>query len=347
MILKMSAQIQEQTGIKARQLGLRLGVPRSSLHRWRTRVRREEVIIQKPGPKKLGPLNLAEVAVEIAALRHGIRRSRGTTVLYERHKEGLSRRELAAQVQAQRTKERQEKRAGYRRMEWKQPNLAWAIDATEYEADKEGHKLWVHPVKDLASRHQFEPLTALESRGSGVAAHLEKLFRKEGAPLFLKRDNGSAFNNQEVDDVLARWGVIPLNSPAYYPRYNGAIEKGIRELKTRLAGMLNVPERWDLAQVGAFVSVAAEQENYKPRRCLGGLSAKEVYRKKKENGRWSQRQRHEVLAWTKARAKVIMQEKMKSDRRSADAAWRLAVEAWLGDQALIVVHQKTGECYPI
>ena len=343
----MSAQIQEKTGLKARQLGLRLGVPRSTLNRWRGRVRRQEALLQKPGPKKLGPLNLAEVSVEIEALRHRLRRSRGTGALYQQYKEGLSRRELAEKVKEQRTRQNKENRARLRKVEWKQPNVAWAIDATEYEADQQGHKLWVHPVKDLASRHQFEPLTALESRGSGVAAHLEKLFRKEGAPLFLKRDNGSAFNNQEVDAVLARWGVIPLNSPAYYPRYNGAIEKGIRELKTRLSGILNVPERWDLNQVGAFVSVAAEQENYKPRRCLGGLSAKEVYRKKRENGRWSQRQRHEVLAWTKVRAKCIMQEMMKSNRRSADAAWRLAVESWLGDQALIVVHQKPGECYPI
>jgi transposase InsO family protein len=342
----MSTQIQEQTGWNARQLGLRLGVPRSTLNRWRGRARRHESVLQKPGPKKLGPLNLAEVALEIEGLRHRLKRSGGTGALYQRHQAGLSRRDLAVKVQEERTKQKKKKRASLRRVEWKQPNLAWAIDATEYEADKEGNKLWVHPVKDLASRHQFEPLTALESRGNSVAAHLEKLFRKEGAPLFLKRDNGSAFNNQEVDDVLARWGVIPLNSPAHYPRYNGSIEKAIRELKVCLSGILNVPQHWDVAQVGAFVSVAAEQQNYKARRCLGGLSAKEVYRKKKENGRWSQRQRHNVLAWTRARAKVIMLEKMKTDRRSADAAWRLAVETWLGDQALIEVH-KPAMCYPI
>ncbi len=69
-------------------------------------------------------------------------------------------------------------------------------------------------MKDLASRYQLEPLTALASSGIEVARHLESLFRRDGAPLLLKRDNGSAFNHQAVNEVLARWGVIPLNSPA-------------------------------------------------------------------------------------------------------------------------------------
>ena len=117
----MSAQIQEKTGLKARQLGLRLGVPRSTLNRWRSRVRREEALLQKPGPKKLGPLNLAEVSVEIEALRHRLRRSRGTGVLYQQYKEGLSRRELLQKVKEERTKQNKEKRARLKKVEWKQP----------------------------------------------------------------------------------------------------------------------------------------------------------------------------------------------------------------------------------
>ncbi len=34
------------------------------------------------------------------------------------------------------------------------------------------------------------------------------------------------------NQVLAEFDVIPLNSPAYYPPYNGSIENGIRERKT-------------------------------------------------------------------------------------------------------------------
>ena len=71
-----------------------------------------------------------------------------------------------------------------------------------------------------------------------MARHLESLFRSQGAPLLLKRDNGSVFNHNAVNEVLARWGVIPLNSPAYYAPYNGAIEQGIKELKKEMARAL-------------------------------------------------------------------------------------------------------------
>jgi hypothetical protein len=68
-----------------------------------------------------------------------------------------------------------------------------------------------------------------------VVSDLTVLFQRYGAPLFLKRDNGSNLVNAPVDEVLAQHGVIPLTSPPYYPRYNGAIEYAQRELKTWLA----------------------------------------------------------------------------------------------------------------
>ena len=37
------------------------------------------------------------------------------------------------------------------------------------------------------------------------------------------------------DELLACFGVLPLNNPPYYPRYNGAKEKSIQDLKTALA----------------------------------------------------------------------------------------------------------------
>jgi transposase InsO family protein len=85
-------------------------------------------------------------------------------------------------------------------------------------------------VVDLASRFIFAPLVTLDPNGEEVAAHLRTVFARHGKPLFLKRDNGSIFNNQHVDQLLAAEAVIPLNSPPYHPRYNGGIEKAIREL---------------------------------------------------------------------------------------------------------------------
>jgi hypothetical protein len=54
--------------------------------------------------------------------------------------------------------------------------------------------------------------------------NLRAHFRRHGRPLLLKRDNGSLFNCGPIDQLLSDEAVIPFNSPAYYPRYNGGIE---------------------------------------------------------------------------------------------------------------------------
>jgi hypothetical protein len=110
----------------------------------------------------------------------------------------------------------------------------------------------------------------------GLFAHLESLFRQHGAPLFLKRDNGSPFNCQPVDEVMARFGVLPLNNPPHFPRYNGAQEKSIRDLKTalyqRMQCAANVPKDFALA-----VEVTTHDLNHRSRRCLKGLTACAVF----------------------------------------------------------------------
>src|SRR5271163_1896778 len=106
----MSHEIQSKTGLKARQLGLRLGVPRTTWQRWRSRSKNGDSLLRQPGPKKLGPLPLAQLAVEIVTLRHRMKRTRGTGALYTKYREGVSRRELATQVTEERGKQRQEKR---------------------------------------------------------------------------------------------------------------------------------------------------------------------------------------------------------------------------------------------
>lgn len=52
---------------------------------------------------------------------------------------------------------------------------------------------------------------------------LASLFIVHGAPLVLKMDNGPAFFAEATRRLFIPWGVIPLFSPAYMPRYNGGI----------------------------------------------------------------------------------------------------------------------------
>ncbi len=342
----MSQNIQSKRGLKTRQLVLRLGVARSTWQRWNGRSQRGEPLLNKPGPKKLGPLPLGQLALEIKNLRHHLKRTSQTGPLYQKYREAISRRDIAQKVVQERKRHMQSRRNHKQHIEWKQPNLAWAIDATEYTRDGTGQKLWVHAVRDLATRYQHEPLTALESRGVAVAAHLEMLFRRHGAPLLIKRDNGGVFNHQAVNEMLARWGVIPLNSPPYYAPYNGAIEQAIRELKKDMVQALPVPQSWDPAQVSLFLAVLTAKANHRSRKCLGGQTAQHLYGQKQRRGCWNQRQRHQAFEWIRSHAKARLENKAKGDQRSTNAAWRHAVEAWLSDQALIAVSIKPKSVTP-
>ena len=219
--------------------------------RWRRRQRLGLPLWQTPGPKKSLSLDWAVFYPLLRQLEHGPVRTQGTGTLYQRFAWCLSRRQLNRWVQ-----------------ELRQDRL----DTTEYGADG----CQIIPVQDLASRYRFQPLVADRLDGLQIARHLEMLFRQHGAPLLLKRDNGSPFNNQYMDPLLARYRVLPLNNPPACPRYNGAVEKGIRDLKEHLdqrwGNIPTVPSH-RVAQIEASV----QELNHRPRRCLKGPVACAVF----------------------------------------------------------------------
>ena len=53
--------------------------------------------------------------------------------------------------------------------------------------------------------------------GRQIARHVETLLRQHGPPLLLKRDNGSPFDDEYMDEVLIRYRVLPLNNPTIRP----------------------------------------------------------------------------------------------------------------------------------
>jgi transposase InsO family protein len=328
--------LQQQSDLSARETSEALGLGYRRLLRWRHRTEAGAPALVSPGPKKTGPLPLEAVRAEVAALKHHRRRSEGTGAMYQRHQGAISRRELARLVAEERGKQERERRRLHRRVVWHVPNVAWAIDATERGRDRLGRKLFVHATQDLCSRYKFAPLVALESRGPAVADHLEKLFRRHGAPLFLKRDNGSPLNSAEVDAVLATYGVIPLNSPAYYPRYNGAIERGIREVQDALGTCLVRPVRWQPKAVLPYLVAVQHALNCKPRRVLHQHTACEAYHHQ-PHAHYAKRERLAIFEWIRVHANDRINQLEKIDQRSVHAAWRRAAETWLRCQGLITV----------
>ena len=232
-------------------------------------------------------------------------------------------------------------RESRRRVEWITPQVAWAFDGTESAKDHEKVRLVLHPIHDLASRHRFEPWVSLTASGPEIAAWLEGLFQKHGAPLFLKRDNGSPLNHETVNAVLDRWGVIPLNSPPRYPRYNGAIENAVRELKDHLGLRKAPPEGWEVQSCLLQARAVIQNLNQTPRRCLGHQTARDVYASGRRT--WSIEERRAIFELINNNRSAIING-MKDDGQRAQAkAWRQAVEEWLQSHDFIRIHNQTNK----
>lgn len=340
--------LQAQSETSTREVGAELGLNYGTLLRWKKRVGGGNPPLTPPGPKKTGPLPLEEVRREIEALRHGRRRSRGVCALQARYEPAVSRRSVARMVAEERDRRNLARRQQCKHVTWKEPNLAWAIDATERGKDEHGERLFVHASQDLCTRYRFAPLVAVESKGEAIAKHLEGLFQKHGAPLFLKRDNGSPLNHAAVDRVLAEYGVIPLNSPTYYPKYNGSMEKGIRDMKAALGECLPQAVRWQPKHILPYILAVHHVLNCRPRRSLHGHTACEAYHHQPRR-RYSRRDRLATFEWIRVHAIDRINQLEKIDHRSVNAAWRHAAESWLRCQGLIVVsiNQKVLPNYPL
>lgn len=334
----MTIKLQLHSGISTRALCARLALPCSTLRRWRSRSAQGLPLLRRPGPKKLGPLPFEEVQREVEGLLHRQKRSHGAGALYRRHQKAISRRELGRWILQQRQSINRIRRQNHRSIQWKKPNLAWAIDATEYGKDRRGRRLYLIVTIDLASRYTFSPLVTLNPSGEQVAQYLRSLFLRHGRPLFFKRDNGSIFNHRTVDHLLAQQAVIPLNSPAYYPRYNGSIEKSIRELKICLHRcLLRTVTFWEPRAITDFANAAAHLRNCAPRRCLHGRTAAQAYHHR-PIPRFTRRQRHTTFQWIKRRAATMLHGLQHPKRHDARAAWRTATQLWLQRHKLITIN---------
>jgi len=306
-------------------------VPYSSVMRWRQRERRGLPVWQCPGPKKTQPVDWQELNLLLRQLPQGRVRTQGTGELYQRFAACLSRRELGALVQDY----RRNQSLSMKHIHWLWPGLAWSCDGTQYGED--GRQ--IIPFHDLASRYRFRPFVTDKLNGQQIARHLESLFREHGAPLILKRDNGSPFNNHHVDEVLARFRVLNLNSPPHCPRYNGAMEKSIRDFKAALAQRElrtgTVPADFTLA-----VEVTAHDLNHRARRCLKGRTACAVFHDAARRLRWNQRQRQTIFRLLLQRFGAMLGTMTHGNHRTPATLWRVTVESWLRCQGLIAVSQK-------
>lgn len=329
-------QMHWYSGTSYRRLCADRTAPYSSLMRWRQRQRQGKLVVQARGAP-CTPVTVKELWERLLSLKHGRHRSQGTRAVYESYRKRISRRELRRLLKLLRLELCRNKAALQRRIEWKVPGLVWSMDDLQIRRPGEPTLFW-HQVQDLSSRYKFTPSVGRQLMGPEIAERLHRLFLKYGVPLFLKRDNGGNLNHPAVDAELNNFLVIPLNSPTYYPPYNGAIEKAQREFQeASLARLVRQPSGlfgWDLHS-----EVVINDLNHTPRACLGGSCAcVRFYTGQSGKRKYTRPQRKEVYDQIISIATQVMEQLHVTGRRAAEAAWRLSVETWLRGQGLITVN---------
>jgi hypothetical protein len=325
-------QIRERTGMPCRAICSVLRLPYPSLVRWRRRRRDDTPLIRKPGPIKINPPDYGRLNQDIEQLSHGKSRTDGAGAVYLRHASSVSRRELQGLIALARHDLNASHRQNLRRIRWNIPNVAWSMDPCEYaQRGETGAKMYLNQMQDLASRYKFSPMAGDVPCGEEIAGYLTETFRWFGSPLFLKRDNGGNLNHKAVNEVLADYFVLPVNSPVHYPPYNGAIEEAQAELKKGLAAKLSYKSCCPTEHLEAYASLVEHDLNHRPRPCLKGRNACQVYfADKRTFTKW---ERRDAYVWI-----TDLQDDIVSSRGvQPQAAWRIAVEAWLNRKGFITI----------
>jgi hypothetical protein len=338
-MLAVIDQIREKTEMPYRRICKAVRLPYSNFIRWRMRRKKDRPVVKQPGPQKIKPPDYSKLEQDIAQLNHGHNRTEGAGALYARHSAIVSRRDLQRMVEMARHDLNTSHRQNLRRIHWKRTNIAWSMDTCEYGRERTGDWMSLNQTQDLASRYKFSPMAGETPCGEEIAGYLEATFRMYGAPMFLKRDNGGNLNHTMVNEILAEHFVLPLNSPAHYPPYNGAIEEAQGELKCGLASKLACKPACPTEHLEAYAAAVEHDLNHRPRPCLNGKTSCQVYFTGRRT--FSKWERRDAYAWITELQNDILSCK----GIQPQAAWRMAVEAWLNMKGFITV-SRNGKVLP-
>ena len=80
--MEIVEKVKEQARMPYEAICRTLDLSLGSFNRWQDRIRRDQVLINRPGPKKVEPFDPSVLDAEIRLLSHARKRSAGTTELY-------------------------------------------------------------------------------------------------------------------------------------------------------------------------------------------------------------------------------------------------------------------------
>jgi len=154
------------------------------------------------------------------------------------------------------------------------PQVMWSEDGTDFK--EHGRKKEFLILQDECPRYKVNtrlvdgPATSRE-----VYAYLKEAFEKHGPPLVLKHDGGAIFHEEGVEALLEEHQVVSLTSPPHYPKFNGKMERTVRDIKSYERAMR--PCNPDLSLKERLKETIRDLNDERPRPMLGGRTAREVY----------------------------------------------------------------------
>ena len=210
-----------------------------------------------------------------------------------------------------------EKKRKPRRYEITEPMVMWSEDGAGFKAGKRKREAMI--LQDECARYKVHTrLAEGPATEQHVLEYLEEAFQTHGAPLILKQDNIAYQNTEAIQKLCDRHGVLLLNSPAYYPQYNGKKERSVRDIKGYVRALQRNGVGENLEQQLALA--VKDLNDDRPRPVLDGHTAQEVFNHRRR--RLPDRKQFLIRVQTK---QLELEQKAK-DRKEKDAARRRAVE---------------------
>lgn len=115
---------------------------------------------------------------------------------------------------------------------WTRPGAVWAMDHKDrMTMPIDGEHKFAFANRDLGGNYQVDWLSVESKDAETTDKILEARYKEHGPPLVQKGDGG--FDADSTRELLKKWNVFFLLSPAHYPKYNGSAEAGVNSMTAR------------------------------------------------------------------------------------------------------------------
>lgn len=145
------------------------------------------------------------------------------------------------------------------------PNHVWTLDFV-HDSLKHGRRIRMLTVVDEFTRESLQVHVDYSLKSHDVQKVLEELFRKRGAPCYLRSDNGSEFIERTLNKWLKEQGTVPVFITPGSPWENGKCESFNGKLRDEC---LNAHWFRTLREARVLIEMWRKQYNiFRPHRSL-------------------------------------------------------------------------------